>query len=76
MVESVIDKEWLWVTAQKNNEKGLVLFDFVDDAVSLENTYNPVKLNISLYRPISLLMNIILIIFIIVIIIIIITKSS
>lgn len=35
VVDSVIDSDWLWVTAQKNQEKGLVPAALVEDAVSL-----------------------------------------
>ena len=34
MVENEIDSDWLWVTAQKNQEKGLVPAALVEDAVS------------------------------------------
>ena len=34
MVENVHDSDWLWVTAQKNQEKGLVPIALVEDAVS------------------------------------------
>ena len=37
MVENEIDSDWLWVTAQKNQEKGLVPAALVEDAVS--NTF-------------------------------------
>ena len=35
MVDDVIDSDWLWVTAQKNKEKGLVPAALVEDAVSI-----------------------------------------
>ena len=34
VVENEIDSDWLWVTAQKNQEKGLVPAALVEDAVS------------------------------------------
>ena len=34
VVDDVIDSDWLWVTAQKNKEKGLVPAALVEDAVS------------------------------------------
>ena len=34
VVDNVIDSDWLWVTAQKNQEKGLVPAALVEDAVS------------------------------------------
>ena len=37
VVENEIDSDWLWVTAQKNQEKGLVPAALVEDAVS--NTF-------------------------------------
>ena len=35
MVDNEIDMDWLWVTAQKNKERGLVPVALVEDAVSL-----------------------------------------
>lgn len=35
VVDDVIDSDWLWVTAQKNKEKGLVPAALVEDAVSV-----------------------------------------
>ena len=35
VVDDVIDSDWLWVTAQKNKEKGLVPAALVEDAVSI-----------------------------------------
>ena len=37
VVENEIDSDWLWVMAQKNQEKGLVPAALVEDAVS--NTF-------------------------------------
>lgn len=37
VVDDVIDSDWLWVTAQKNKEKGLVPAALVEDAVSIIN---------------------------------------
>lgn len=34
VVDDVIDMDWLWVTAQKNRETGLVPAALVEDAVS------------------------------------------
>lgn len=36
VVDDVIDSDWLWVTAQKNKEKGLVPAALVEDAVSIK----------------------------------------
>lgn len=35
VVENVIDNDWLWVTSQKNKDKGLVPGSLVEDAVSI-----------------------------------------
>lgn len=36
VVDDVIDMDWLWVTAQKNRETGLVPAALVEDAVSCQ----------------------------------------
>lgn len=41
VVDDVIDSDWLWVTAQKNKEKGLVPAALVEDAVSIINFIDP-----------------------------------
>ena len=33
MIEDVINRNWLWVTSQRNGERGLVHRSYVDDAV-------------------------------------------
>ena len=35
VIDDIINPNWLWVTSQKNNESGLVLRSYVDDAVCL-----------------------------------------
>lgn len=35
VVDNVIDSDWLWVTAQKNQEKGVVPAALVEDAVCI-----------------------------------------
>lgn len=45
VVDDVIDSDWLWVTAQKNKEKGLVPAALVEDAVSIINFIDPFKVN-------------------------------
>ena len=51
VVENVIDTHWLWVTAQKNNEKGLVLTDLVEDAVSEQTPKETLSKNSTSHLP-------------------------
>ena len=44
VVDDVIDMDWLWVTAQKNRETGLVPAALVEDAVSCQ-PYQCCKVN-------------------------------
>lgn len=54
VVDSVIDSDWLWVTAQKNQEKGLVPAALVEDAVS--STLNICFKSITLRGKLSLIL--------------------
>ena len=36
VVDNEIENDWLWVTAQKNKERGLVPTALVEDAVSID----------------------------------------
>ena len=40
VVDHVIDSDWLWVTAQKNQEKGLVPSALVKEAVGIITPWN------------------------------------